>query len=365
MRVRRRTTWRTSQAEIMRHPELKLESSNASQRKIEIKQMMALGEKFGPDNRAELDEENERQIGQSAAAEKATANKDFMKMAKDETEADNSRDVTPDQAELENKVRAAMLNTPPKMGTFAGLFDQIGAQTRGTKASCSIDWNLACPQGWEWKTVDERKLCVAPKDYGGDCNTQLDLAGFTDEQKAAVARVCSAPFPCQGPCHQDYTQQCPLNWNEDGATKCKAGPDYDGPCSKEIDTSMWSDEEKFAFGVQCGAVWRCKAGGVGDNHLSADCRRDYRPNCPIKWLEQRPGFCVANPDYQGPCKREIDVSNWGVPEKRSFAHGCGANWPCASPDRAVPHTPLPALKPSNVPFPRGSKPLTNLSCREI
>eukprot|EP00397_Hematodinium_sp_SG-2012_P052310 GEMP01061778.1.p2 GENE.GEMP01061778.1~~GEMP01061778.1.p2 ORF type:complete len:125 (+),score=34.34 GEMP01061778.1:322-696(+) len=118
MRVRRRTTWRTSQAEIMRHPELKLESSNASQHKIEIKQMMALGEKFGPDNRAELDEENERQIGQSAAAEKATANKDFMKMAKDETEADNSRDVTPDQAELENKVRAAMLNTPPKMGTL-------------------------------------------------------------------------------------------------------------------------------------------------------------------------------------------------------------------------------------------------------
>eukprot|EP00397_Hematodinium_sp_SG-2012_P053026 GEMP01063056.1.p1 GENE.GEMP01063056.1~~GEMP01063056.1.p1 ORF type:complete len:163 (+),score=42.44 GEMP01063056.1:183-671(+) len=84
----------------------------------QIKQMMALGEKFGPDNRAELDEENERQIGQSAAAEKATANKDFMKMAKDETEADNSRDVTPDQAELENKVRAAMLNTPPKMGTL-------------------------------------------------------------------------------------------------------------------------------------------------------------------------------------------------------------------------------------------------------
>lgn len=300
----------------------------------EIKKLMALGEKFVPDHKAELDAKNheQMQMSQSKGVAKALDDSDFMTLAKEEAEANNKINVTPDMVQLENKIRSAMRNSPAELHSFAEISEQLKEKT--PIPTCTIDYNLPCPQGWKLKTVAEKKLCVG-ENYTGECNKELDLTGFSRDQKAAVARVCSAPFPCQGPCPQDFSQQCPLGWNEDGPTSCKADPNYSGPCSKDVNTSMWSDEEKFAFGVQCGVTWRCKA-SAGDGRLLADCHRDYEPNCPIKWVEIRPGICVAPPDYQGTCRREINVAHWGTQAKRNFAESCGTKWPCASSSELYP-----------------------------
>jgi len=217
-----------------------------------------------------------------------------------------SSDNTAEQQAAEDALREAMLSTPSR----------IGAPDRTVQDNlplpCLPDFTQ-CPRDW----VKDGVLCVATESYTGPCAAEADLTEMSIEQKLAFASSCSAAFPCQEECIQDFQQACPSLWREVGASICNAPLEYEGSCSVRLDVASMSEEEKYTWSTRCGARWPC----------TSIKKRSYDDVCPVGWTLQFGRTCTAPPSYNGPCERTAHMSGASAVNKKAFEASCHVQWP--------------------------------------
>jgi CPW-WPC domain-containing protein len=131
---------------------------------------------------------------------------------------------------------------------------------------------------------------------------------------------------CNG---KDYSDLCPLGWDELNDGRCKAPLGYEGPCAN-IQTFVGSSVvSKMETEIRCEICWPCTNGGED----SATCERDWAKPCPNGYAPQdaeslEPGgvTCLADMLYEGKCEQQVSFND--LQEKHDFAERCQTSWPC-------------------------------------
>lgn len=213
-----------------------------------------------------------------------------------------------EQQAVEDELREAMASP-----------SQVGKPDRdiqeNSPRACLPDFTQ-CPVGWNKKGA----LCIAADTYTGDCTAEADLSEMNIEQKMAWSNICSAAFPCQEDCAQDFRQICPSLWREIATGICSAPLNYEGDCEARLDVTSMTEEDKFTWGVRCGARWPC----------AAPMRHNYEDVCPNGWSLQFGKMCSAPTSYDGPCEHTAYMGAATAADKKTFEATCHVEWPASA-----------------------------------
>jgi len=226
-----------------------------------------------------------------------------------------SSENTEEQQAAEDALREAMAS-PSRIG-------QPDRSTHNEAPSACLPDFSKCPKGWN----EGGALCIASGGYAGPCAAEQDLRGKSIEQKLAFANACSASFPCQEECTQDFQQACPSLWREIGNGLCSAPLQYEGQCAARVEIGSMSEKDKYAWSIRCGARWPCTSAS----------KRSYDDVCPSGWSLQLGKVCTAPPIYNGPCEHKAYLSDASLADKKAFEATCGVEWAAGSAAGACIH----------------------------
>ncbi|KAL8435661.1 hypothetical protein ACSSS7_002322 [Eimeria intestinalis] len=189
----------------------------------------------------------------------------------------------------------------------------------GAKAGAKKQLVPKCPE----KFTEHATECIATSDYTGPCGMrQPELYLLSNTAKASWSSTCKANYPCMPekcPAGADYSQPCPVGWNEELNGKCRAD-DATSQCDQKI--SIADDPTaKAAWEGACRVRWPCR---------KQACVKDFSVNCPAEWADMGSGLCKAPNTYRGPCPPKIDLSAYkGKSDlKRALEARCDVTWLC-------------------------------------
>lgn len=119
--------------------------------------------------------------------------------------------------------------------------------------------NSFCPVGW----TNRGDYCESAGAVATDqCNSKYIFASINTEMKQGLALLCGHKWPCLSQCESEYTASCPQGWSLDAAgVKCVAPASYAGECPYNVDLSGFSRDEKEAFAQACTAPFPCSRDG--------------------------------------------------------------------------------------------------------
>lgn len=147
---------------------------------------------------------------------------------------------------------------------------------------------------------------------------------------ALEAQVRKACPKCED---KDFSDPCPLGWEEQIDGRCAAPSTYTGFCDKIQTFISSSVASKMELETSCEICWPCSKGGEG---AFGTCARDWARPCPHGYLPQAipynefreaPGItCAADLSYQGECEQQVIFKD--ETEKRNFVERCQTSWPC-------------------------------------
>jgi len=132
--------------------------------------------------------------------------------------------------------------------------------------------NSFCPAGWTNRGDYCENVGVVATEQ---CNSKYIFASITTEMKQGLAISCGHKWPCLRQCEPEYAAACPQGWSLDAAgVKCVAPSTYAGECPYNVDLGGFSREEKEAFSQACAAPFPCsgEAGLVAGPAASAPIR---------------------------------------------------------------------------------------------
>lgn len=133
-------------------------------------------------------------------------------------------------------------------------------------------------------------------------------------------------------------------WREIDDGICAAPHSYEGSCVGYIATARMTDQDKTAFGLECGARWPCS------QSPPAECVRNYSAACPFGWFETMKGdavecrapitsgFCVlwrvmsVSSIYwrYSKCKPVQQFTDFTPFEKQMWEASCEVRFPCSA-----------------------------------
>ncbi|KAL8272694.1 hypothetical protein Esti_003398 [Eimeria stiedai] len=184
---------------------------------------------------------------------------------------------------------------------------------------CVRDYSVQCPEGFNEHATE----CIAPSNYIGPCGKrQPELYLLSNTAKASWSWTCKANYPCMPekcPAGADYSQPCPVGWNEELNGKCSTD-DPTSQCDQKISAAA-DPTAKAAWEKACGVRWACR---------KRACAKDFSVDCPAEWVDMGSGVCRAPSTYRGPCPRRIDLSAYkGKSDlKRALEARCDVTWLC-------------------------------------
>merc|ERR1711957_23095 len=118
--------------------------------------------------------------------------------------------------------------------------------------TCARDYS-ACPAGWA--DLGDGAHCKAPLGFEGLCDSIVQFGGLAPIEKNNLASRCGAVFPCAGARPADYSAPCPALWSLDSDGDCFAPAEYTGPCISRKRFLGFTQLEKSAWAIECGAGW--------------------------------------------------------------------------------------------------------------
>ena len=116
---------------------------------------------------------------------------------------------------------------------------------------CPRDY-AGCPVGWS----TSGNTCAPPDDYDGLC-AAVDAGTLSDADKEAFAWKCKASWPCKAACKLDFSG-CPQHRAYEGDL-CRAPASYDGMCSPAMQFASFTAHDKAKLASVCNAPWPCAA----------------------------------------------------------------------------------------------------------
>jgi CPW-WPC domain-containing protein len=177
---------------------------------------------------------------------------------------------------------------------------------------CFPDYGT-CPVGWTMRG----SVCVAGAGYEGPCRKQQHLISRSVDEKRAVARACDFDWPCQAECVRDFSDACPIDWDEVEIGLCEAPVSYEGGCDHELNTIGMSEKDKHEMATSCDVSWPCIAAA----------KKNYGEICPDGWTLQSGQSCTAPRDYVGPCDAFARLGGMTEEDKQTFEAACVVSWP--------------------------------------
>jgi len=156
-------------------------------------------------------------------------------------------------------------------------------------------------------------------------------------KKERVAKFLALEAQAKGPCprcdDKDFSDPCPLGWDELMDGRCKAPLTYTGVCN-EVQTFIATPvAAKMELEMTCGVCWPCTRGGQDE---TATCTRDWARPCPYGYSPQDIAHgefhnvagvtCEADFSYEGECEQRVLFKD--IEAKKEFAERCKTSWPC-------------------------------------
>lgn len=218
----------------------------------------------------------------------------------------SSGGLSKEEKTIERALSEAMSKSPSTVGR------PVLNLTRDVEVSCLPDV-ARCPKHW----VHESLTCKATASYVGVCAPSTAWFDLSVEARLAFARYCQAELHCQGDCPQNFEAVCPSLWNEISPNVCAAPRGYVGSCPHRVRTDAMTKEDKFNFGLKCGARWPC---ALPPDHVYTDV-------CPESWTLHFGQTCIAPREYRGPCGRFVRLGGSTKSNKQALEAACGISWP--------------------------------------
>ncbi|SJK85968.1 Plasmodium falciparum CPW-WPC domain [Babesia microti strain RI] len=229
-------------------------------------------------------------------------------------------------------------------------------------SSCSPDYSLPCPKGFNLKRVLRRKLTniamckIANPKSLVNSNVVRDCLGpngtinilLNKESKVMAHKTCNVNWPCASRCNENFWQACPYNWVLID-NYCISPRDYTAPegCPLRIIVDkLRTPLDKFKFSLDCHAKWPC----------IDYCQQDFSQDCPPNWLDYD-GLCVrpdttldmekarnrigesseneSDEDSEHICNAISKEST--LMERQEFSFKCKVAWPCGGSDTIQPN----------------------------
>lgn len=190
----------------------------------------------------------------------------------------------------------------------------------------------------EWSTPLENSAKVSPQERqqlseNAASNAQKAYAPTKSKVAAFLASDAKVAKACPACGDKDYSDACPLGWNELTDGSCAAPKTYEAACSNKQVFIGSSVAEKMEVEIACGICWPCARGGADS---SATCVRDIEQPCPNgyspqdlpnnEFSEASGATCVADLTYEGECEPEISFKDSHA--KQEFSERCQTSWPC-------------------------------------
>ncbi|XP_053990279.1 uncharacterized protein LOC128882635 isoform X2 [Hylaeus volcanicus] len=149
------------------------------------------------------------------------------------------------------------------------------------------------------------------------------LAEHVQEALQNAAEELNLPNPENDDCERDYTRLCPQHWLPRGdGHSCRAHLQYTGSCQHLVNFSDFSPLKKSDFAIECNVTWPCKAPA---------CIQDVSAPCPMHFLVQDDGSCLASSLYHGKCVRKMSFKNYSRAHRLLWTEICNVFWPCRNP----------------------------------
>ncbi|CDR95303.1 Plasmodium falciparum CPW-WPC domain containing protein, putative [Babesia bigemina] len=254
----------------------------------------------------------------------------------------------------------------------------LGLNLPVVRGDCEFDFSAFCPEGWV-SSGDGVHCEVAHADSAdaGCCGSQLDMRDKSPLDKLSLSNMCNLKWPCRTSSAYVSLDEgiCPRFWHREGE-ECVADHTYMGPCDTRLNLAGKSLQEREDIARKCGLAYSRATGLLDESSdWSADCPlgwslhedgtcvknadqtagmcggvlkfvdiRDKRDksrrcglvpikgakvesHCPLGWRYDADNeLCLAPPSYTGPCQLRMDFRNYTTEEKALWAHVCGGSF---------------------------------------
>jgi len=187
--------------------------------------------------------------------------------------------------------------------------------------------NVALGSAQEWASA----LAVGAKLGRSEADT-LGRRSATQARKAFLSRRNNdSNFSpnCPSCASKDFSDLCPLHWQETETSECLAPNTYTGICSRRQQFESMSPSRKLEAERECSFCWPCSE-ALNKSDETGTCKRHWHLPCPLGYSHQASDAdahrCVKDASGMAPCEAEVSFAS--LSDKENFATRCSTSWPC-------------------------------------